>query len=236
MFNGKMKAVTFSYDDGVTQDKRLIKILDKYGLKATFNLNSELLGTANLIINKDGVTVPHCKPTAKEAAEIYKNHEIAVHTLTHPLLPSLSEKKIIRQVEDDRENLEDIAGYNIVGMAYPCGGKNSDERVAEIIKNNTEILYARTIVSSYSFEPQENLHLFNPTVRHNDWEKLFELGEKFVKMQPDSPKIFYIWGHSYEFDFDDSWDRFEDFCKLIHGKDDIFYGTNTQVLLGHNNK
>ena len=30
MFNGKMKAITFSYDDGVTQDKRLIEILDKY--------------------------------------------------------------------------------------------------------------------------------------------------------------------------------------------------------------
>ena len=27
MFNGKMKALTFSYDDGVTQDKRLIQIL-----------------------------------------------------------------------------------------------------------------------------------------------------------------------------------------------------------------
>lgn len=39
-----MKAVTFSYDDGVTQDIRLVEILNRYGLKATFNLNSELLG------------------------------------------------------------------------------------------------------------------------------------------------------------------------------------------------
>lgn len=44
MFDGKMKAVTFSYYDGVTQDIRLIEMLDRYGLKATFNLNSELLG------------------------------------------------------------------------------------------------------------------------------------------------------------------------------------------------
>ena len=41
MFHGKMKAITFSYDDGVVQDRRLIELLDKYGLKATFNLNSE---------------------------------------------------------------------------------------------------------------------------------------------------------------------------------------------------
>ena len=44
MFAGKMKALTFSYDDGVTQDQRLISLFNKYGLKATFNLNSELLG------------------------------------------------------------------------------------------------------------------------------------------------------------------------------------------------
>lgn len=44
MIDGKMKAVTFRYDDGVTQDIRLIEMLDRYGPKATFNLNSELLG------------------------------------------------------------------------------------------------------------------------------------------------------------------------------------------------
>ena len=43
-FYGKTKAVTFSFDDGVTQDVRLIGILDRYGLKATFNLNPSLLG------------------------------------------------------------------------------------------------------------------------------------------------------------------------------------------------
>ena len=32
MFDGKMKAVTFSYDDGVTQDIRLIELLNKYNL------------------------------------------------------------------------------------------------------------------------------------------------------------------------------------------------------------
>ena len=40
MWNGKLKAVTFSYDDGVTQDIRFIEMLDRYGLKGTFNINS----------------------------------------------------------------------------------------------------------------------------------------------------------------------------------------------------
>ena len=35
----------------------------------------------------------------------------------------------------------------------------------------------------------------------------------------------------FEFDIFDDWDKFEEFLKLISGKDDIFYGTNREVLL-----
>lgn len=43
MFHGKMKAVTFCYGDGITQDQRLIATLNHYGLKGTFHLNSGLM-------------------------------------------------------------------------------------------------------------------------------------------------------------------------------------------------
>ena len=59
----------------------------------------------------------------------------------------------------------------------------------------------------------------------------FELADEFLNLKTDTPKIFYIWGHSYEFDENDTWDVFEDFCKLISGYDDIYYGTNSQILL-----
>ncbi len=48
---------------------------------------------------------------------------------------------------------------------------------------------------------------------------------------PESEKIFYIWGHSYEFDINDEWDKFEEFCKYIANRSDIFYGTNKEILL-----
>ena len=38
--DGKIKVLTLSYDDGVVQDIRLIKIMNKHGLKGTFNINS----------------------------------------------------------------------------------------------------------------------------------------------------------------------------------------------------
>lgn len=231
MFQGKKKAVTFSYDDGVTQDIRLIEILNRYHLKATFNLNSEKLGEAGSLL-RSGVVVSHNKNKAEDIRHIYQGHEIAAHTLTHPLLPSLPDEEVIRQVEQDRLNLSQLAGYEVVGMAYPCGGVNNDDRVAKLIRENTGIRYARTITSTFDFAPQANLYRFNPTVYHvMEPEELFALGEKFVNMDAQEPQIFYIWGHAYEFDIEDNWAKFEEFCQLISNKSDIFYGTNKEVLL-----
>ena len=231
MFQGKKKAVTFSYDDGVTQDKRLIELFNRFHLKATFNLNSECLGQKNELV-REGKKVNHTKNPASEVADIYRGHEVAVHTLTHPNLTQLEEKEIIRQVEEDRKNLEALVGYPVIGMAYPCGGVNNDARVASIIKNHTRIQYARTITSSHSFDLQENLYQFKPTVyHHEEWDKMFALLDEFLALKPDRPQLFYIWGHSYEFDIADTWGRMEEFCRRISRKDDIFYGTNRDVLL-----
>lgn len=231
MFNGKMKAVTFSYDDAVTQDIRLIDIFNKYGLKATFNINSELLGLENSLV-REGQTVNHTKIHRDQVREIYLGHEVAAHTLTHPLLTQLDESEIIRQVEVDRKNLEAIVGYDVVGMAYPGGGVNNNDYVANVIRNHTGIQYARTTTSTFHFDLQDNLLRWNPTVyHHQEWEQMEKLAEDFIALKPDKPQIFYIWGHSYEFDIHQSWDRFERFCGRISGHDDIFYGTNREVIL-----
>lgn len=232
MFQGKMKAVTFSYDDGVTQDKRFVEMLNRYNLKGTFNLNSELFGLDGAL-TIEGKKVSHVKVKPEEVRGLYQGHEVAVHTLTHPNLTECSQEEIIRQVEEDRKNLEKLVGYEVVGMAYPCGGVNNNDRVAEILKEHTKIRYSRTITSTGNFDLQENLYRFNPTVYHvEDLEKLFALGEKFIALKPDKPQIFYIWGHSYEFDIHDTWDKMEEFCKMISNQEDIFYGTNREVLLG----
>ena len=109
-------------------------------------------------------------------------------------------------------------------------GDNAD-RVADIVKNHTSIKYARTTTSTFNFKLQDNLYIFNPTVHHDDYDNLFKLGKEFISMKPDTPKLFYIWGHCFEFDILNDWDKFEDFLKLISGKKDIFYGTNNEVLL-----
>jgi peptidoglycan/xylan/chitin deacetylase (PgdA/CDA1 family) len=228
---GKKKAITFSYDDGVVQDIRLIELLNKYGLKCTFNLNSELLSKKGMLI-REGKRIAHYKIHTEDVKHIYEGHEVAVHTLTHPNLTQCDDKEIIRQVEADRLNLSELVEYEVVGMAYPCGGVNNDDRVAGIIKKNTGVKYSRTITTNNCFDLQENLYRFNPTAYHLDFEKMMQLGREFVEFKPKEPKVFYIWGHSYEMDYGaDYWVKLEEFFELISNKEDIFYGTNKEVLL-----
>lgn len=227
-WNGKKKAITFSYDDGITQDIRLIEILNKYNLKCTFNLNSEMLG-----INKRativGVEVDVNRVNAEDVRSIYKGHEIAAHTLNHPNLIDIEdEAEMIRQVEQDRVKLGEIWGQEVVGMAYPMGG--NDDRVAEIIRKNTGIKYARTVASNHSYSEQKNLLRFNPTAYHIE-KDLEETIDNFLALETDEPQLLYIWGHSYEFDIGlVTWEKFERLCKKLSGKADIFYGTNREVL------
>ena len=228
MWNGKLKAVTFSFDDGVLQDKRAIALLNKYNLKATFNLNSSLFGLKNEY-EVGGKIIRRDKFLPTEIKELYKEHEVAVHTLTHAFLPQLADETVTWQVEEDRKTLSKLVGYDVVGMAYPCGGVNNDDRVAKLIKENTGVRYARTITLDPTFTPRKNLYRFDPTAFHKDFEKNYLLAEEFFK--PESEGVFYIWGHAYEFDIDNSWDKFEQFCKFISGRDDVFYGTNKEILL-----
>ena len=143
--------------------------------------------------------------------------------------------ELIRTVEEDRLALSELVGYEVVGMAYPGDGKNpsNDDRVAKLIKENTGIKYSRITLPTKNFDGCEDLLRYRPTVSfHAHWNELFDLGREFIELKTDTPKIFYIWGHAYEFDiYLERWEQFEEFCKMMSGKDDIFYGTNKEVLL-----
>ncbi len=245
MFNGKTKAITFSFDDGVTQDIRLIEILNTYGLKATFNLSSGRFGDENAFIQKDGKWVwhdgrteepghvTHYRLPKENIQEIYKGHEIAAHTVTHSRLIDLSDEEVIRQVEDDRLALSALFGYEVCGMAYPRGDRFVDDRSIELIKNHTGIRYARCTATTGNFSVPKDLHRLQGTLYpHRNWDVMMETAQRFLDLETDEPALFYIWGHAYEFDMrSDGWEGFEEFCRLISGKEDIFYGTNKEVLL-----
>lgn len=226
--NNKRKAVTFSFDDGVIQDRRLVKLFNKYGFKCTWNVNSALFGYPGQLTDH-GRTVNHTKISIYEVKSLYEGHEVAVHSLYHPDLCKESDDSVILNIETDRIILEKLVGYPIIGMAYPGG--TYDDRVVDIIKTKTPIKYSRTIHHSFNFDRQEDLLRFRPTIHAMDFERLDRLIDEFIKLKPEEDQILYIWGHAYEFDFDDTWDRFESIIQKLANRDDIFYGTNKEVLI-----
>lgn len=220
------KAITFSYDDGNEQDIQLLKLFRKYGLKGTFNVNTGLNRNKGTWCYRDVLTV--YRLNLEEQYHVYDGHEVAVHGRYHQNLTTLSVQEQREELQSDAWENARIFGKVPVGMAYAYGAYNKE--TLKLIRK-MGIRYARNTRSNYCFSIQENLLEFCPTCHHDDPE-LFSLADLFLQAEPEKPQIFYIWGHSYEFEGKQNWDRIERFFEKIAGRSDIFYGTNQEVLLG----
>lgn len=228
--NGKAKAVTFSYDDGVPQDKCLAELFDKYGMKGTFNFN-------NVICRRENFSNEQIKEYF-----LSKGHEIAVHGAFHRANGNLRPIEGIRDVLDCRLELEERCGQIIRGMAYPDTGvrQMGNFGAYEQIKNyliELDIAYARTLGGdNNSFLLPQDFHAWMPTAHHNN-PKIMEYVEEFLNLDisPKAyhakrvPRLLYIWGHSYEFDRNDNWEHIEEICKKLANNDEIWYATNIEI-------
>lgn len=222
---GKPKAFTLSYDDGVEQDRYFIELLEKYGLKCTFNINSGEFAAENTTYPPETI---HRRMSKNTCTNVYKKDccEVAVHSLTHPWLEKLSPSDIVKEVGDDRENLEKQFSVLVNGMAYPYG--TYSETVIAVLKL-LGIDYARTVRSSYDFSLPSVWHEWHPTCKHTD-ERLMDLAHSFVNSQVDNqPYLFYVWGHTYEFQRDDNWQVIIDLFEKISRKPDVWYATNGEI-------
>lgn len=232
--DGKSKAVTLSYDDGCRQDIRLSELLNKYGLKCTFNLNSNWLGKSD----KDW----HLTKEEIKKYIIDTGHEIAVHGAEHRANGNLRAVEGIQDVVNCRLGLEKDFDCIVRGMAYPDSGVGhfhngiTMEDISTYLKS-LDIAYARALgEKNDSFNLPTDWYRWMPTAHHNS-EDVFELIEKFVSYkQTDTylarriPKLFYLWGHSYEFDQKNNWDRMEKICLQLSNKEDIWYATNIEIF------
>lgn len=219
---GRTKALTFSYDDGVTQDRRLISIMRENGLRGTFNLNSGFLGWNDDIIRSNRV-VDHSHIPQDEVQKLYEGMEIAVHTVTHPDLCKLSDTEVLEEVLNDRAALEQFARKSVHGMAYPFG--TTDMRIQDILKK-CGIRYSRGVEVTNDFSlPKEPLN-WSCSCHH---ENLAPLIPEFLS-NGDDLRLLAVWGHSYEFDEHDSWSEIAEQMHALGGHDDVWYVTNGEMF------
>lgn len=220
---GRAKALTFSYDDGVKSDLRLLKIFEKYGLKGTFNLNSELFDCEDW----------HGRMGEEQTYNAFADctHEVALHGARHIFLNKVPLPEAAKEIAENRIWLEERFGRIIEGMAYAYNGYNAEvKRMLETLG----VKYARTTNSTHSFAIPEDWLELNPTCHHGD-PGLAALTDRFLNCSPEDefkyrePWLFYVWGHSYEFDDNDNWDVIEKLGERVCGREDIWFATNIEV-------
>ena len=220
---GREKALTLSYDDAVTQDKRLIEIMNRNGIKGTFNLNSGFLGKPGRLI-RESHSVEHNKIAPEEIAEVYKGHEVAVHTVTHPNLVNLPDAQVLYEVLADRQKLEALVGYPVRGMAYPSG--RVDQRVVDLMKG-CGLVFARGVdtTKKFAIPPQDTWLNWQCSCHH--WE-LEPMIDPFLNGK--GLMLLSVWGHAYEFDQRDDWEVIEDQLSRLGNREDIWYATNIEIF------
>ena len=223
---GRAKCLTLSYDDGVEQDIHMCELMKKYKIAGTFNIGTGKYSPEGKQFEPGRV---HRPMTQKKCFETYKDEplfEVATHSLHHAWLPDIPLSEAVHEVLEDRRNIEEQYGKICRGHAYPYG-KYSDEIIS--VLKSCGIVYARTIVSTHKFDLPENWLVLNPTCHHKD-EQLFKLADKFLNDKVTrAPYLFYLWGHTYEFESDGNWNIIEEFFEKVSGRDDVWYATNIQV-------
>lgn len=220
--DGKRFALTFSYDDGCAQDRRLVELFNKYKMKATFNLNSGSVMDPNTA----GVRADEVR-----ALYIENGHEVACHAVNHPRLEQLSVKEQYEEIIRDREALEQLTGTIVRGFAYPYGTYNSDTLAAMDVAS---IAYGRAVKETGSLVMPEDFKVWRPTTHHNDCASRVRYFIKCVEKEPwNAGELLYIWGHAYEFDEESAavkWEEFENFLSALSKcEHDVWSATNIEI-------
>lgn len=227
---GKFKALTLSYDDGVRADERFSKTLNRYGIKCTFNINSAFVGVGDKLTYEELQTLL-----------IDCGHEVAVHGERHMAPGIVPPVRGMADVINCRLTLERELGRIVRGMAYPDTGVtrmfngNSYETIRAYLQA-AGITYSRTLGGdNNSFSLPDDWYQWMPTAHHQN-PKLFDWCDEFLSMHEEDvyltrrhPKLFYLWGHSYEFDRNNNWERLEEFCERMSGQEDVWYATNGEI-------
>lgn len=218
---GKTKALILSYDDGRTEDRELVQLMNKYHLIGTFHLNSNKLGTTTYL-------------NRAELKELFAGHEVSVHSANHPNLVDISKIDVIYEIVEDRKELEHLMGYPVRGMAYPFG--NTNDAVVEAI-SGLGIEYARTVGDSYNFEIPKDFLRWYPTIHQfakaywepnqpkkdaQEMDQFNQIIDNFI--QTKELALLDIWGHSWEMGTDQNkWNETEKFFKKLANNTTIYY-------------
>ena len=176
-----------------------------------------------------------------DIAQLYAGHEIALHSHTHPFTAYIPNEKIVEEVMENRKVLERLAGYVINGMSYPNG--SYDDNVIGVFRQ-CGVVYSRTTLATGKFDLPEDFMKWHSTCHYSripqKWSltspqhshtALLEKAKEFLEY-PEGAKympLLYVWGHSHDFENDNTWDVIENFCEYVSMAKNVWFATNIEI-------
>lgn len=202
------KIFLLSFDDGTIYDGRFVQLLNEMRIPCTFNLNS---GLEAFVWEFEGKPVR--RQCLAETIEQYRGHEIASHTLHHPLLTSLDEESLRREVGEDCENLRNLFGVKELGFGVPftaCG-----EREIRIISSMVRYIRLSEFREDFAL-PEDPYHipihgLYNQPDIYN---RIYDFSRSQLPVS-----LFVMAGHSYELEILNQWEYIEKLLGYIRSFD-----------------
>lgn len=231
--NYSQKAITFSYDDGVSQDAQLIEIFKKYNLRATFNIIANWIGTGSETMY----------------AERYKGFEVATHSNTHPRMyvndsseieggyTPMTLEQCVAEFSTAQTRLKNVFGSAPRGGAWPYTAPYNRDFYQELLSDMQEmgIMYMRPTPTKSDFDFPSNWMDWRANCHHDSMESF---ANKFIALDTKNElKLFYVWGHAYEFDSDRDpentakvrWEKMDELCSKFADRDAYWSATNIEV-------
>ena len=212
----RKKIFLFSFDDGTVWDGRLVELLNRCGIKGTFNLNS---GLEDFVWQFED-RFPVRRQVLSQIGDQYRGHEIASHSLHHHRLDSLTPPQLRREVEEDATRLKEVFDLEEIGFGVPYTVCN--EREVKIIRKLVRYIRLSEFSDSFAL-PEDEYHipihgLYNdPDIR----QKLR------LCAQSDLPvSLFVMAGHSYELEALGHWEYLEELLQFVR-----FLGFETMTTM-----
>lgn len=220
---GKKKAFVLTYDDGVLQDVRLVLLLNRYGLKGTFNLNS-LLMEREFVWHHERIGAVRRLPLAV-AAHLYEGHEVASHTCTHPDLQGMSYEGLLYELGHDKYLLEQLVKQPVSGFGVPFD--YYDDTVADAARQ-LGFRYARGSAETRSYAPNADAFYQNAGMFHlSDGLEAFVDGFFATDLELASCIIV---GHSYDLDAENLWEAMEAMFAKIAADENVLSMTHLEYV------
>ena len=221
--DGKTKAFNISYDDGVIQDTRFVELLNRYGLKGTFNLNYGLMKSGFTWQHECGMTVRRLHE--RDVCAIYKGHEIAIHSYSHPYFDNMEEGEILKELGADKFFLERLTGREVAGYATPF--YYYSDLMADCVRQ-CGFVYARISEESNDYSIPQDFYRWCGSKFHWDGD-LEDFVHGFLQTEQELA-LCQLVGHSYDLDVLNLWDKMELICSSVGNAPDVWSATHIEIV------